>query len=138
MALTNGIGEVEIALPLDGEEIKNGIEYLVATAVREKLDKFCQLYGKSYPKFHADISIRLGLENFGPIHVIETVATVASEIAPTDPLVETISLTIPMTPPNQFRRETEQEVPTMTPQKPRGSEAGVISKAKRGRPRVER
>jgi len=129
-----GSNEVEIALPLDGEEIKTGIEWLVAAAVRERLDKFCQLYGKSYPKFHADIKIRLGLENFGPIVVIETDTVANSAEPPIDSLVEDISLTIPMVPPNQFRRDTEQEVPTMVPPKPRGNEVGMVSKAKRGRP----
>lgn len=140
--LTN---EVEIVTPLTSDEIKDGIAHTIAVAVRQRLDKSCRLYGKSYPKFRALISVKIELDNFGLTtednHTVEIdeegEQILQPELKPsfTDPQIEEIDVEIPETPPNQFRRDTEQPIPTAVPQPTRAEEKPSVFQAKRGRPK---
>ena len=107
--------EVELPNPLTSDEIKDGIAFKVAEAVRASLDTTCHLYGKSYPKFQARIIIEYELEDFGRVVKgmrMATVGELKSMPDTDDSVVERIVLEVPYTPPNQFRRETEQAIPT--------------------------
>jgi hypothetical protein len=104
--------EIESPQPLTDNEIKDGIAYKVAAAVRESLDKTCHLYGHSYPKFRAEVHIHYYLDDFGRIVEGNVAAGVSEgELGP-DAVQADVDIEIPHTPPNQFRRETEQPIPT--------------------------
>lgn len=109
MAIAN---ELELPNPLTDSEIKDGIAYKVAQAVRESLDTTCHLFGKSYPKFRAKIRIEYDLEDFG--RDVQGVREAKVDDGDTfdTPVSTVLDVEIPYTPPNQFRRETEQAIPT--------------------------
>jgi hypothetical protein len=132
------MNNIEIVTPLDAGEIKQGIAHLIAQAVMERLDKHCQLYGQAYPKFRANITLHIELDSYGQSTFVDT-STVATNTEIGEQLeqpvvVEDLEVTIPFTPPNQFRRDTEQEVPTATPSTAPREDSTMMFKAKRGRP----
>jgi hypothetical protein len=124
--------ENEIVTPLTDNEIKDGIAHKVAQAVRAKLDQYGPLFGKSYPKFSVTGSLFLRLDNFGLVqesrHFID-----AGEPLGGDALAD-IPVDIPETPPNQFRRETDQGVPVMTVENGKPVERAVLYQARKNRP----
>lgn len=127
--------EMEMVQPLDSLEIKTGIVHKIleavdaklASAIMESLGKTCRLYGVAYPKFKAKWSIHVDLDDFGRMFEADIRAGLpVQEFSETfgqymDSQQTEVELTaeievegeIPETPPNQFRRETEQGVPTM-------------------------
>lgn len=113
MALAN---ELEIPQPLDGSEIKEGIAHKVAAAVLDSLNAHCAFYGKAYPKFRATILINFVLDDFG--RIVEGTRTAEIEEGPvSDQAISLdVDVEIPETPPNVFRKETEQAVPTLVQQ----------------------
>jgi hypothetical protein len=92
--------EVEVVEPLSADEIKSGVVTKVCEAIWAAMDKTCNLYGVAYPKFSASGSIDFKLDNFGS--TIE------------DRIQFSVEIDIKETPPNVFRRETGQGVPTVT------------------------
>ena len=102
--------EVELPNPLTSDEIKDGIAFKVAEAVRASLNTTCHLYGKSYPKFRARIIIEYSLEDFG--RDVEGVRVAIVGDSGNFDSTGSMDIEIPYTPPNQFRRETEQPIPT--------------------------
>lgn len=131
MALDN---ERELPLPLDGAEIKEGLVYKISEAVSESLDKTCHLFGKAYPKFKATVKIHYELDDFGRKIEGNVTAHVHDEVS-SEATVEDIELVIEETPPNIFRKETEQGVPTMIQAKGKTEQATIKHVPKRGRPR---
>jgi hypothetical protein len=102
--------EVETPRPLQAEEIKDGLTTLIAEAVRARLDKSCSLYGQSYPKFSAEITICLKLDDFGRMTEDNHSLTVAEGEPGPDAVTLDASFTVPEQPPNQFRMETDQAI----------------------------
>lgn len=125
--------EREIPLPLDGAEIKEGLVQKVALATREALDKTCHLYGKAYPKFKATVKIHYELDDFGRTVTGNVTAEISGEVGK-DALVEDIELQVEETPPNRFRRETEQAVPTLVVNKGKTEQVAIKHVPRRGRP----
>lgn len=133
--------ETELPNPLTGDEVKDGIAHKVAVAVRERLDKSCRLYGKSYPKFKASVRIEIVLDNFGLTYEDNSMVVLDETLGETiqEPETVEIDLDIPETPPNQFRRETEQPVPTAVTGNGRTEEKAVLYQPRgRGRPKTVR
>ena len=126
--------ENEIITPLTDEEIKTGIAHKVAEAVRARLDQYGPIFGKSFPKFCCIGSLQLTLDNFGltyeSTHKIEVGEMPEGE----GYTIADIKVEIPETPPNVFRRETEQGVPVMVSENGKTVERAVLYQAKRGRP----
>jgi hypothetical protein len=126
--------ENEIVTPLTDGEIKDGIAHKVAEAVRAKLDQYGPLYGKSFPKFNCSGVLHLRLDNFGLVsesyHVID--ATNTSEVVEGEQV--SVDVVIPDTPPNAFRRETEQAVPVISVENGKPVERAVLYQAKKSRP----
>jgi hypothetical protein len=83
--------------PLDAEEVKQGIVTKVAEALWAALDKTCNLYGVAYPKFSAGGVIDCVFDNFG------------TKVK--DRVTFSVTVDIPETPPNVFRKETGQKKP---------------------------
>jgi len=130
--------EIELVQPLSDEEIKQGIAHKVAEAVLAALERYGPLYGKSYPKFRVFGSFSLVLDDFGLMresahHVIAGDMEGQGE-AEGRVLVE-VPVEIPETPPNLFRRETEQPVQTMVVENGRQTQKAVMYQPKRGRGR---
>ena len=134
----NIMNNIEIVTPLDAGEIKQGIAHLVAQAVMERLDKHCQLYGQAYPKFRANISLHIELDSYGMSTFVDTVTAATNmeqgEQLEQPAIVEDIDVTVPFTPPNQFRRDTDQEVPVANSSNAAREDTAPMFKAKRGRP----
>ena len=133
---------IESPEPLTSDEIKEGIAFKVAEAVHAALNSHCALYGKSYGKFSAHVRVEFRLDDFG--RVVEGVreGTVVGDEGPADSgaAIQTLRVEIPETPPNQFRRETQQEVPALNTAKgSKGREqAGMVTRAQRGGRRTGR
>lgn len=134
----NVMNNIEVVTPLDSGEIKTGIAHLIAQAVMERLDKHCQLYGQAYPKFRANVTLHIELDSYGQSTFVDTITTATNmdsvETLEQPAIIEDVDVTIPFTPPNQFRRETDQEVPTATPSNAPREDSTMMFKAKRGRP----
>ena len=126
--------ELEIPQPLDGAEIKQGIAQKVADAVVASLDAHCAFYGKAYPKFRAEISIHFVLDDFGRIVEGTRQAEVSSDEPPLEGMPLDVEVVIPETPPNVFRRETEQAVPTLVQAGGSVKEQRIAYAPRRGRP----
>ena len=128
--------ENEIVTPLTDIEIKDGIARKVAEAVREKLDQYGPLFGKSFPKFQCAGVLRLRLDNFGLVtesnHMVNVGDVAEGKPFSADDLV--IDVDIPETPPNQFRRETEQGVPVISVENGKTVERAVLYQARKNRP----
>lgn len=126
--------ENEIVTPLTDEEIKTGIAHKVAEAVRARLDQYGPLFGKSYPKFRVEGQLILTLDNFGITYESRHQIKEGDLEMSADLKIVPIEVEIPETPPNVFRRETEQGVPTMVSENGKQVERAVLYQAKRGRP----
>ena len=109
------MAEHQIVLPIDAEEIKSGIVTKICESLYEALNKTCNLYGCAYPKFSAKGKIELTLDNFGETRM-DTIQF-ESESDPEDefhnPESIPISIEIPFTPPNVFRKQTGQSIPVI-------------------------
>lgn len=123
--------EFEVVQPLAADEIKEGIVFKITEALWAALDKTCNLYQISYPKFAGriksgsgiDIDLDLYRDHFG------------DEILK-DHIHLDLDLEIPLTPPNVFRHDTAQSIPVLT-ETDDGSveQKAVIYKRPRGRPK---
>lgn len=111
--------------PLTGDEIKAGIAHKIAQAVKESLDRQGTLYQRCFPKFSASWTINLDIDDYGlkkEIHASGVLAATehdGTDFVPAqdqsmnaDGTSLTLTGGVAETPPNLFRRETEQEVPT--------------------------
>jgi hypothetical protein len=105
--------EKQIVLPLDADTIKDGIVTKICEAIYERLNSTCNLYGCAYPKFRAQFSVYLELDNFGEIRLDRVSGESESEGEFHDPERIEINGDIPFTPPNVFRRETSQPIPVI-------------------------
>jgi len=130
--------EIELVQPLSDEEIKQGIAHKVAEAVLAALERYGPLYGKSYPKFRVSGAFTLVLDDFGLLRESSHVVYAGDMEGPGEAegrvLVE-VPVEIPETPPNLFRRETEQPVQTMVVENGRQTQKAVMYQPKRGRGR---
>lgn len=98
--------------PLTGDEIKAGIIHKIAEAVRESLDRQGLLYQRSFPKFSARWSMTLTIDDFGLTKEINPSGELKSDGEIESPLEVVAGGEVVETPPNQFRRETGQDIPT--------------------------
>lgn len=134
--------ERELPTPLSADEVKDGIAYKVADAVRAALDKYGPMYGNAHTKFRCSGKLVLTLDNFGLIAISNHTVDFGDAIATADETlleVAEVEIDIPETPPNVFRKETEQPVPTMVIERGRPVEKAVLyQQPKRGRGRPPR
>lgn len=119
--------ELEQPRPLHSDEIREGIAFLVAEQVYEKLGKTCNLFGQAYPKFKAKWSLDIVFDDFGIItsdHSEGAVETTdkehdgapvlgsipASQVEAGSENTLRIAGGIEEMPPNKFRETTEQPI----------------------------
>lgn len=105
--------EREVIQPLTADEIKEGLVTKIAEAIFDSMGKTCNLYGCAYPKFKADWSINLTLDNFGDIRLDRVSGSMESDGEFHDPVKMHLVGDIPYTPPNVFRRQTGQPIPVI-------------------------
>ena len=132
------MSEKQIVLPLDAEEIKDGLITKICESLYEALNKTCNLYGCAYPKFKASGTITLQLDNFGDVRldVVKFESESEGEFHTSREIQ--IEIDIPYTPPNVFRRETGQSIP-VTVEKDDGSvEQKAIFYRRERTPRIGR
>ena len=103
--------EQKLIQPISADEIKDGIVTKVCEAMYEAMNKTCNLYGCAYPKFKAEGTITLTLDNFGDIRLDVVKFEAGSEGGFHDPRKIDVPVQIPFTPPDKFRKQTGQAVP---------------------------
>jgi hypothetical protein len=143
---------IKIPQPLGSDEIKNGIASRVAdsipscseelrNAIRLSLNKTCSLNRQSYSKFSAKWNVTISghsvewkieydLDDFGRSTPGVIIGRYGSPI-PTDAKSQTIEGFISPTPPDRFRRETQQPVPEPQVVKKKQDDGMGISLAQR-------
>jgi hypothetical protein len=105
------VAEAEIIQPLASQEINEGIITKVAEALFAALNSTCNLYGVSYPKFHASGKMELWFEG-GQGEIADAVTfEIPPEPGEKYPAKVIVTLEIPETPPNIWRRATGQGIP---------------------------
>lgn len=108
--------ERQIVRPLSSDEIKDGLVVkvldAVETAIRDRLGKTCNLFGRAYPKFRGTVKIHLELDDFGlTTHDNSEASFTGEDGAPKGETTGVdVDLEIKETPPNQFRKETSQPI----------------------------
>lgn len=107
------MSERQLIQPIDADEIKSGIVTKVCEALYEAMNKTCNLYGCAYPKFKAEGEIRLTLDNFGEVRLDAVNFAAESDGEFHNPVTVSASIDIPYTPPNLFRKQTGQGIPTV-------------------------
>lgn len=110
------MAETQIITPLEAEEIKSSIITTICEGMWDSLNKTCDLYQVSYPKFRASWIIEGELDNFGTIIPFKVTGS------------------LPFTPPNQLRKQTGQPIPVLA-EKADGNleQKSVFYKRERGR-----
>lgn len=97
--------ETEIVQPLTADEIKQALITKVCESLWEAMDRTCNLFQTSYPKFKAsgEINLSLAMDDDERNNRGETLRFKAE-------------IDIPYTPPNVLRRETGQGIPVAVEQ----------------------
>src|ERR1039458_8909887 len=132
------MSEKQIVLPLDAEEMKDGLITKICESLYEALNKTCNLYGCAYPKFKASGTITLQLDNFGDVRLDVVKFESESEGEFHNPVNLTIQIEIPEMPPNVFRRQTGQSIPVVVEKDDGSVEQKAIFYRRETTPRIGR
>lgn len=110
------MAETQIITPLEAEEVKSAIITTICEGMWDSLNRTCDLYGVSYPRFKAQWVIEGELDNFGTIIPFR------------------VQGSLPFTPPNILRKQTGQPIPVLA-EKADGEieQKSVFYKKERGR-----